>query len=157
IIYKSLKTICQEVSKAQNKSFKPSAAQNIFMPRAVRYLKGISASAKLVMEEIVDRYNDENERNCNLSGGQLAKVLALSESTVMRDIKKLERKNLISVERGEVWFHKQSNVYTINWEILLDPNSYSQKRRGIGSQNDCHQVVKMTAIGSQNDCLGSQN
>jgi predicted transcriptional regulator len=153
--YLSLKSVCQQISK------KPSAAQNIFMPRAVRYLKGISPSAKLVMEEIVDRYNDSDERNCNLSEGQFAEFLDLSESTVVRAIKQLEKKNLISVERAEQWFDKQANVYTINWEILLDPKSYSQKRRqrGLsqGSQNDTHQAVKMTPIGSQNEIHGCQN
>jgi len=127
------------------------------MPRAIRYLKGLSPAAKLVLEEIVSRYNEDGERPCNLSRSQFAEFLDLAKCTVSVAIKELEKKTLIAVDRAEHWYDKKSNVYHINWQILLDPQSYSQRRRGSGSESQTYMGLEIKPNGSGNQTHGSGN
>jgi len=128
-----LESVCQEIGKA------PSAAKNILMPRAVRYLK-LSASAKVVMAELLDRYNLSTGR-CDTSRSVMIKFLKISASTFSLAIEELEKSNLIHVDRAPR-LSKVSNKYAINWGILRDKTSWSQRKK----TND-HRSENRTDVG----------
>jgi hypothetical protein len=129
-----LETVCQEIGKA------PSAAKNILMPRAVRYRK-LSASAKVVMAELLDRYNIGTGR-CDTSRSVMIKFLKISASTFSLAIEELEKSNLIHVDRAPR-LSKVSNKYAINWGILRDKTSWDQRRKSTHHRCENHTDVGM--------------
>src|SRR5262249_8166230 len=140
-----LESVCQDLD------VKASAIKNIYMPRAIRRLK-LTIAAKVVMAELLDRCNI-NTMRCDLSQGEMAKVLKIGERTIQRAIKELEAKQVIVVIRDPS-LYRISNKYLINWDLVRDKTlwqmkSIAAKMASISSQNGVQ--------GCQNDALGSQN
>ena len=131
IIYKSLKTVCQEIKSRGRGNSSADKPTTIKLKLNEQILTStLTKNAKLVMLMIVSRYNVEN--GCFARVDTLINDLHLRRASFYKAIALLKRVGLLQVEKR----NRTSNLYHVNWLWQFE----SQKGTVKGFRNETQTV-----------------